>query len=245
MIYSKTFLRAFRILQVNGYRIPLIKYRTAAGVEHSKILDSLNNGFKTVVDVGANRGQFALVARRHFPAAKIVSFEPLKEPATIFRNVFSSDPTVVLHEIAIGPENKEMLIHVSRADDSSSLLPIASLQSKLFPGTEETEERKVIVRRLEVILGSEDIEQPALLKIDVQGFEKEVLEGCRAQLPCFSHIYVECSFMELYAGQALAHEVVMFLDECGFVLAGIYNLYYSKDGIAVQGDFLFKRRESH
>jgi hypothetical protein len=48
--------------------------------------------------------------------------------------------------------------------------------------------------------------------------------------------------MELYAGQTPAHEVVMFLDECGFVLAGIYNLYYSNDGLAVQGDFLFKRK---
>jgi FkbM family methyltransferase len=212
----------------------------AAGTEHRIVLERLD--FDLIVDIGANRGQFALVARKCFPNASIHSFEPLKEPAVVFRRVFASDPRVTLHEIAIGPDDKDMLIHVSHADDSSSLLPIAPLQSALFPGTEEKEERIVTVRRLDAVLRREDIEQPALLKIDVQGFEEEVLEGCKTLLPCFSHIYVECSFMELYAGQTPAHEVVMFLDECGFVLAGIYNLYYSNDGLAVQGDFLFKRK---
>jgi hypothetical protein len=116
------------------------------------------------------------------------------------------------------------------------------LQSNLFPGTEEKEQRSVSVRKLETILCREDIDQPALLKIDVQGFEKDVLEGCKTLLPCFSHIYVECSFVELYAGQALAHEVISFLDGFGFVLSGIYNLYYDKKGVAIQGDFLFERK---
>jgi hypothetical protein len=148
---------------------------------------------------------------------------------------------VVLHEFAIGPQDEEMSFHVSRADDSSSLLPIASLQSNLFPGTEEKEERKVSVKRLDTVLCENDIEQPALLKIDVQGFEREALEGCRNLLPCFSHVYVECSFMELYKGQALAHEVISFLEDFGFTLSGIYNLSYDKNGLAIQGDFLFER----
>jgi FkbM family methyltransferase len=231
------------ILQSGNYTKVLLQHKVAASLEHSHLLDELSvRGFRTVVDIGANRGQFALVARRCFPNARIHSFEPLKEPAAIFRRVFSSDDRIVLHEVAIGSEDKNMMIHVSRADDSSSLLPIASLQSNLFPGTEEKEQRSVSVRKLETILCREDIDQPALLKIDVQGFEKDVLEGCKTLLPCFSHIYVECSFVELYAGQALAHEVISFLDGFGFVLSGIYNLYYDKKGVAIQGDFLFERK---
>ena len=97
------------------------------------MLDHLNSiYFQTVVDVGANRGQFALVARRQFPKARIISFEPLVEPAAVFRRVFKSDPLTSLHQIAIGPEEKKLPMHVSRADDSSSLLSISDLQSSLF-----------------------------------------------------------------------------------------------------------------
>ena len=194
--------------------------------------------FKHCLILARNRGQFALVARRCFPNAKIISFEPLKEPAAIFRNVFKSDPVVVLHELAIGPSYERMAIHVSRQYDSSSLLPITSLQSDLFPGTGEKEVRAIQVKPLDAVLDPKDIKRPALLKLDVQGFERKALDGCRSLLPVFSYVYVECSFVELYAGQSLAHEVISFLNGFGFVLAGVYNLSYDKQGIAIQGDFL-------
>lgn len=235
--------KLFRIVQKATYFKALLRHGVAASVEHFRLLDSLRSqNFNLVVDVGANRGQFALIAREYFPSAKIISFEPLGEPAALFRRVFSSDNRVVLNEMAIGPEEKEMIIHVSRADDSSSLLPISALQTSLFPGTAEKEVRTVQVKQLDAILDVKDIKSPALLKIDVQGFERDVLEGCKSLLASFSYIYVECSFVELYVGQSLAHEVILFLSEFGFALCGAYNLSYDNKGIAVQGDFLFKKK---
>ncbi len=210
----------------------------AAGIEHKFVLQNLSCA--CVVDVGANRGQFALVARKCYPSAKIISFEPLAEPASVFRRVFASDPLTTLHEMALGYQEQETDIHVSNADDSSSLLPVTSLQTGLFPGTGEKETRKIQVKRLDSILQREDIGKPSLLKIDVQGFEKQVLEGCSSLLQEFTFIYVECSFVELYANQSLAPEVISFLAESGFALSGIYNVYYNKKGLAIQGDFLFR-----
>jgi FkbM family methyltransferase len=235
--------KLLKILQTPYYLKALVKHRAAAGVEHSRILNFLNSrNLHTVVDIGANRGQFALITRKVFPAARVYAFEPLNEPATTFRQVFATDPQVILRELAVGPNDEDTFIHVSQADDSSSLLPIGSMQSQLFPGTAEKEKRKTIVKRLDSVLCREDIESPALLKIDVQGFEKDVLEGCRELLPSFSYVYVECSFLELYIGQALAHEIISFLSEFGFLLSGIYNLYYDKTGLAIQGDFLFEKK---
>ncbi|MHB8405676.1 MAG: hypothetical protein ACYDCJ_09670 [Gammaproteobacteria bacterium] len=57
----------------------------------------------------------------------------------------------------------------------------------------------------------------------------------------FAWVYCECSFIELYAGQALADEVIAWLRERGFILNGVYNMAYDKTGKAVQADFLFKR----
>jgi FkbM family methyltransferase len=209
----------------------------AAGTEHQRLLQSLICNY--VVDIGANRGQFALAARQNFPQAKIVSFEPLKEPAALFRRVFASDPQVILYECAIGPRAEETAIHISQADDSSSLLPIAPLQDKLFPGTAEKETRLVQIKPLDAVLGEKEITSPAFLKMDVQGFEIAALEGCKSLLPWFAYLYIECSFVELYAGQALAHNVISYLNQLGFALTGVYNLSYDKKGLAIQGDFLF------
>ena len=239
---TKKFTKLVRILRNPMFFRALLK-GSAASVEHSKLLNCLNSqGFKTVVDIGANRGQFALITREHFPSAKIISFEPLKKPAAIYRRVFESDFQVVLHEIAIGPDEKNMTIHISRADDSSSLLPISELQNNLFPGTAEKEVRTIQVKPLDALLSVQDIKKPALLKMDVQGFEREALEGCSSLLSSFSHIYVECSFVELYVGQSLADDVIALLSKSGFALVGVYNLDYDKKGRAIQGDFLFKRK---
>jgi FkbM family methyltransferase len=209
----------------------------AAGTEHRLVLQLLN--FDFIIDVGANRGQFALIARKVFPHAKIISFEPLEEPAQIFKRVFGSDPNVTLYTCAIGREKTTATIHVTKDDDSSSLLPVTPLQSGMFPGAVEKETRQVTVLPLSQALGDTVIPDASLLKIDVQGFELEVLQGCEDILRKFSHVYVECSFIELYAGQALAHEVISYLGPFGFALSGVYNLSYDKNGLAIQADCLF------
>lgn len=192
------------------------------------------------MDIGANRGQFALIARHSLPNAIIHSVEPLEEPAAIFERVFSNDPKVVLHRCAIGAQKATMQIHIAGKDDSSSLLPIGKNQTNLFPETKEQGTRDVLVLPLKEIISEEAILPPALLKLDVQGFELTALQGCQSLLDKFAYIYVECSFVELYDGQALAHEVIEFLEKQSFVLKGIYNLFYDKSGLAIQGDFLFE-----
>ena len=225
---------------MQGFLPALLRNKVAAGVEHSAVLAPLN--CKHVVDIGANRGQFALIARKCFPDAKIDSFEPLLEPADRFQELFNNDHSTHLHRLAIGLNEGEAAIHVSSRDDSSSLLPITDTQSTLFPGTAECETRMIHVAPLKDIISEQYIQEPALLKIDVQGYEMEVLRGCEELLDRFRYIYVECSFIELYEGQAFADEVIAFLRERNFVLDGIYNLCYDKKGRAVQADFFFVAR---
>ncbi|MEE2954299.1 MAG: FkbM family methyltransferase [Bacteroidota bacterium] len=210
---------------------------TAAGIEHLKILRTLD--LDHIIDIGANKGQFALVCRKEFPYARIDSFEPLKSAADIFQKVFKNDGNTYLHRIAIGKVESNNILYISNKDDSSSLLPIGQHQQLLFPGTQEREQRKVNTKPLHKIFLDKDIQDSAMLKIDVQGYELEVLHGCKQILERFKYIYCECSFVELYDGQALAHEVLDFLNQHSFKLSGIFHTYYDKSGIAVQADFLF------
>lgn len=210
---------------------------TMAGMEHRKVLCGLS--CMHVVDIGANRGQFALIARKCFPKARIDSYEPLIEPSSIYRFIFKKDQHVYLHHCAIGPKVSKGSIHVSEHDDSSSLLPISSLQEAMFPGTAEKETRSVDICPLEETLSAEDIRDPALLKLDVQGYELQALQGCESLLHRFCYVYVECSFVELYVGQNFANDVVAWLSGRSFILVGVYNMIYNIKGQAVQADFMF------
>lgn len=212
----------------------------AAAIEHEQLLSMMN--CKTVIDIGANRGQFALVARSCFSDANIVSFEPLPGPSSVFRRVFSDDSGVNLHQMAIGPEQVECKMHISARDDSSSLLPISSLQDEIFPGTNEVSTIDVQVVPLDEVLSETDITDPAMLKLDVQGFEMDALRGCEALMHKFDWIYCECSFVELYYGQKLAADVISWLSNKGFLIKGIYNPAYDSEGRAIQADFLFARQ---
>lgn len=228
IILDRTLISAF----LNG---------AVAGMEHSSVLESLCCEY--IMDVGANRGQFALIARKVFPKTKIISFEPLEEPAKIFKKIFDNDPDITLHTCAIGRSEMTADIHITKDDDSSSLLPITSMQSDLFPGATESGTRQVTVYPLSQLIDPASIPVASLLKIDVQGYELDVLQGCEDILQKFSHVYVECSFIELYKGQALAHQIIRWLGEKNFLLSSVHNLYYGKNGMAIQGDFLFTKQQ--
>ncbi|GAH45484.1 unnamed protein product [marine sediment metagenome] len=79
-------------------------FGVGAAVEHEILLRNLD--LSTIIDVGSNRGQFALVARYLFPDAEIICFEPLAGPVGIFQRVFAKEDNIYLHNVAIGLESK-------------------------------------------------------------------------------------------------------------------------------------------
>lgn len=224
------------ILKQPIFRRVFFRHFVMAGVEHKAVL---RRKLSTVVDIGANRGQFALAARA-LSGAKVFSFEPLPDVAAIYRRVLGDAPMVRLYVAAIGERAEKKLIHLSARDDSSSLLEIGEAQSEYFPGTHEVGTREVEVGTLDQYLNKAEVIQPAMLKLDVQGFEIQALQGCKSLLVNFDYVYCECSFIELYKGQSLAGDVIDFLRAEGFCLTGIYNPSYDSNGNCIQADFLFE-----
>lgn len=238
MLAVTRFDKLLRVFSSTQLVKALLGQRVLAGAEHRHVLDEK---ILTIVDIGANRGQFALAIRRWAPNARVISFEPLHGPAEVFRSVFAGDVRVALHEVAIGPRSEQREMHVSARDDSSSLLPISDLQSKIFPGTAEVSTIAVQVSPLETFMSADEIVSPAMLKLDVQGFEYEALCGCESLLGKFDFVYCECSFVELYSSQKQAADVIDWLSRRSFRLKGIFNPAYDGQGQAVQADFLFVR----
>ena len=230
--------KLLRLLPNSLYRRGL-RYGVAAAVEHTAFL-SLRR-FSTVIDAGANKGQFALAVRSSQPKAIIVAFEPLSQPAATFRRLFAGAEGVIFHNVALGAISGVGTINVSGRPDSSSLLPIGELQDRVFPGTEAVGKESIQIERLDDFAGRGAWREPVLLKIDVQGFELTLLQGAERSLPKIDAVYVELSFVEFYEGQALAWEVIDWLRQRGLNLTGVYNMAYDQSGRAIQADFSFER----
>lgn len=207
-----------------------------ATTEHVPLLRLLDAA--AVIDVGAHRGQFALAVRIALPRARLISFEPQSAAASVYRAVVPGE--IDLRECALGQSIGTAQLNISKASDSSSLLPIGQSQVAYFPGTEKENEISVQLSTLDAQFEHVQIGPNTLLKIDVQGTELAVLKGASKILQQIAWVYAELSFVELYLGQEPAAEIVSYLAARGFELAGIYNVQYSQDGRSLQADVLFR-----
>ncbi|WP_035724383.1 FkbM family methyltransferase [Bradyrhizobium sp. ARR65] len=213
----------------------------APTIEHKLALQGLN--VRTVLDVGANSGQFSLLARTLYPGATIYAFEPLQRPAERFRALFAHQANVHLFQVGIGEALGDTKMFVANDHHASSSILKAHKQSQIF-GSRETGEETVRIGRLNDFLPLDRICPPCLLKIDVQGYELQAVNGCREALPLVDYLYVECCYVELYARQALAHEIIARLRQFGFALRGTFNQYYDPEEGPVVADFLFQSLRS-
>jgi FkbM family methyltransferase len=218
-----------------------LRHGIAPSVEHKLALWGLN--IRTVLDVGANIGQFSLLAQCLYPAATIYAFEPLQRPAEQFRALFSNEANVHLFQVGIDEALGDRKMFVANDHHASSSILKAHKQSQIF-GSQETGEETVRVGRLTDFLSLDRISPPCLLKIDVQGYELQVINGCRELLPLVDYLYVECCYVELYARQALAHEILRRLGEFGFALRGTFNQHCDPKEGPVIADFLFQSLRS-
>jgi FkbM family methyltransferase len=227
-----------RVLAEPSYRRALA-HGVAATTEHENV--TFPREYSTVIDVGANRGQFALFALHRFPNAQLLCFEPLGDPHHKLVEVVGGDPRVRTQQCAIGSAAGRLRLNITHSDDSSSLLKPTLLQLQHFPKTNSISSVDVDVKTLDDVTEAETLTPPYLLKIDVQGFELEVIKGAKRLLKEDGDLLVEASFVELYSGQALADEVVATLLAQGYRLLGIFSLIRGLDGVPLQGDFLFSR----
>jgi FkbM family methyltransferase len=200
-----------RILQRGPFRRALLGHRVAAGVDNLTFL-ALHH-YATIFDVGANRGQFYLAARHVMPDARIYSFEPLAPAYDRFRRVMAKDEKTTIFKLGLGAEKGELPISIPDQDDCSSL-------ALDLPGA-----RKGIVSidTLDNLFSDVAFAQPALLKVDVQGFEMDVLKGAEKTLARLDDLYVEVTFRKCGPRAHPAHEVITWLKQRGFVIWGVYN----------------------
>jgi FkbM family methyltransferase len=195
--------------EILGSRGAYAAHRSLAGLLRQEQIN-------LVLDVGANTGQFANELRAYGYKGRIVSFEPLASAHAKLCSRAKSVPNwTIADRTAIGSEKGLVEIHISGNSVSSSILDMLPLHLAAAPKSIYVGSETVQVNRLDDLcdLSRED---RALLKIDVQGYERQVLEGASRVLSACRAVHCEMSLLPLYEGQIMATELWNLLAAKGF-----------------------------
>ncbi len=227
-----------KVLNKLGYQIKKVEN----GFSFNSNLDWLKkNNIKTILDIGANEGQFAKYINNVLPDATIYSFEPI--PACFKKLLFLSDGIKNLHpiNIALGDKNDKIDFYQNEFSPSSSIMKMKDTHIANFPHTKETKLIKIEVRKLDDFIHEIEIANPVLVKIDVQGYEGKVLLGGNNFFKNIPKIVIiEASLKEMYENEISFNEIYEMFRSMNYKYHGnLYQLYSPLDGEILQADAVF------
>lgn len=197
----------------------------------------------TVIDVGANNGQFALDIHARLPSATIYSFEPLHDTYKELVENLKDVPTFRAFNVGLGDAAETKTIFRSSFSPSSSLLPMTDLHKKLYPKSAGATPETITIRKLNDVASGMNLNGNVLVKLDVQGYEDKVLRGGTEVLRHAKVLVTEVSFVTLYEGQPLFNDIYTIARELGFTYAGSRERHYSSQtGELLYEDSIFVKQ---
>jgi FkbM family methyltransferase len=199
-------------------------------------------GIKTVLDIGANRGQFSKTIYALLPLCDIYAFEPIPDCYQSLQVALPQSSSFHAFNIGIGEESGNLTFQVNDFSPASSFLEISDEQKKTFPKTQNSKSLQVRIERLDDAVANILIQEPLFIKIDVQGYEDRVLAGGENTIRKAKLIMVETSFKGMYKGQVLFDGLYQWLTSRGFTYIGsMGQLENDSTGAFIQADALFLR----
>ena len=201
-------------------------------------------GFRpnAIVDVGAFVGEWASAAHRHFPDATVVMLEARPSQRTVLQQVADgvrADTEVVIALLGAAPRDA-VPFHITEDPSGSSVM------SELSDAARETVMLPVVTLddAIRGLRAAERVRAPILLKLDVQGYEREVLLGGTETLAASDVVVMEVSTRRVNEGAPLAHEMVQFMSEREFRLFDVTGFWRDRDtDVLTQMDVVFVRAE--
>ena len=199
-------------------------------------------GIETVLDIGANVGQFGIDMRRHGFDGQIVSFEPVNETFVLLTETIKKHKPWSALPMGLGSIESELTINISgNSGLSTSLLKMGSVHLSNFPETATVATAKVLISTLDKQLEVLGIDpRKILLKLDVQGYEAEVLKGASQSLAKIPLCYLEVSLVPLYEGETTFLPILNMLSEAGHEVIDVFRGLTAKNGQLLQMDILTK-----
>lgn len=190
-----------------------------------------------IVDVGAYKGSWTEETKEIFPDSRILMIEAQPDKETYLKKIKDQFPSTVDYTIRLlGAEEKDA-VSFFKLETGSSVLKEQSnapYDVTMLP-----------MHTLDKVIAERNIPKVSLLKLDVQGFELEVLRGARETLKNTEVILLEVSFLPFNKDCPLFNDVINFMKEQGFLVYDIGAIMrWRKDKTLLQADIFFVKKYS-
>lgn len=179
---------------------------------------AFENRIDLILDIGANTGQFASKMIDCGYRQRIISFEPLSSAYPhLLKNALKHENWEAAERAAIGDLDGMIHINVSINSHSSSILTVNQQHVDAAPSAAFIGKEEVPIKKLDSLMNEFDGSSAILLKIDTQGFEKNVIEGALHLIQTkVKIILLELSLLPLYEGAVTFADMVKYLETIGF-----------------------------
>jgi FkbM family methyltransferase len=200
-----------------------------------------------IVDGGALMGKWTKEVHQLYPEANFIVVEPNPEVKDSIRDALShiNSSQINLFQVALGENDAELELNVwadARHSNSTTQLAASSLKSHVQgPGSRK---HKVKVKSIDDLVAENNLGCD-LLKLDLQGAEKEALNGAKECLKKAEVVVCEFGLLEAYVDRTTPYDLIAILNEYDFTLYDIVDLRYRPyDGAMAGGDFIFVKKGS-
>lgn len=234
--------QAKKLISLFGYKI---YPKNCLNCPSHQLITSINYlGVDTIIDIGANKGQFGELVYEAGFRGKIISFEPLKTAHEALLKLIPRYPNwVVAKPMAIGKSSKEEYINVCSRSSCSSILTMLKEHKDALPNLQTTHQEKIFIQSLDNVL---EIYLPKykdtkyLIKIDVQGYEWNVILGAQQSLKSATAVFCEVSLKPLFETQKLWMDIITYLEKLDFKIWAIQKAFINEQrGEDLQLNILF------
>jgi FkbM family methyltransferase len=207
-------------LRKAGFEVERFDSTSSPIARRMRLLES--NRIDLVLDVGANVGQYAATLRECGYRGRIVSFEPLTSAFSQLEAIAKADPLWDVENIGLGDLDGRATINIAGNSQSSSLLDMLPAHVKAAPVSAYVGKEEITVCRLDSVFGK--YHRPGdrtFLKLDAQGYERNILEGASLSMTNILGLQLEMSIEPLYSTEMPYLEMLEHLAGMGFTLASI------------------------
>lgn len=194
------------------------------------------HGIDTVIDVGANEGQYGKMLRNIGFTGTILSFEPLSDAYQILSTRARSDKNWHTYNFALGDREEELDLNVTNYNDFSSfLLPNAYSESTFQHKSRVDRHETVTIRMLDNVFNDlpDTSNQKIHLKMDTQGYDLKVFSGATNSLQHVRTMQSEISIRELYEGMPDYITSLSAFRDAGFNISGLFPVTRDKNDLSV------------
>lgn len=194
-----------------------------------------------IIDVGANEGQFSCAASFWYPDAEIISFEPNPSIHVKLVKRVRRLEGCMTEQLAVGQTCGEVDFNLSAHTHASSVLEVSDEQRAIVPSASVHRRIRVPMTTLDEYFAGKILPRPVLLKLDVQGLERQVLEGGKRILDQTDFLLVESSFRQMYKGEPLFSEMYDYVAGLGYSIVAPVGTLKDSSHVIVQADLLWRR----